>query len=499
MAEIVKGTITLYPTKTIIEPYIERNSVIENSYNVYDKITHSYIFQAFIKDEINNRLIIPTGFTPKYLLGMYNNYNIVDKRKQYEDYMNANKTNNKIKLKYDCRNELQKSAISFLNKKDLKTKYRPMQRFLCLKTGEGKTFCAIKYIVDNKERPIIFVDQYSLAEQWKNRIQEYTDTNEDEIFYISGYKSVEKLLKMSTENILKIKFFLCCYKTLNNSLKNKNSSEDISRLFNAIKITIKIFDEAHVEYMSIFKIDMISNLRSIYLSATPQRSDKNENKVYQNIFKQVERFTSNEEKPQENYHNILMYGWNSNPSIMEQSNCETKYGFSMARYCSYLEDNKYDLFEETMYNILFNTVLANRKKKKTAILFGTLTLLEKFYNNLIKYCDTNKYKLTVNSFTGKTDKDKMINILDETDILLTTDKSFSKGIDVKNLQVVVNTVPFTSESKLIQTIGRLRRLPNKEVTFIDINDLGFKSIKRQRNIKKNNVYKNIAKNLFIKE
>jgi len=502
MAEIIDGKIILYPTRTIIEPYYERNSKIENALTVWDTVKHCPQFQAFIKDEVNNRLIIPTGFFPNVLLSMYPSYILDDKRKLCEDYMVANRAKYKITMKYDCRNNIQKEALNFLNKRlSFKTKIKAMQRYLSLKTGKGKTFCAIKYIVDNRERPIIFIDQDSLGQQWKERIIEYTDTTEDEIFYISGKNSIKKLMKMSSDDILKIKFFICCYRTLTTNIKTNNSSEDISKLFNKIKVTLKIFDEAHVEYMSIFKIDMISNLRSIYLSATPKRSDPNEDKVYQNMFKAVQKFSSEslEEKPA-NYHNIIIYKWNSKPTLLDQAKCNTKYGFSLARYCSYIQDEpKYDSFEEFLYEVLFNTVLANRKKKKIAILFGTLKLLDKVYNNLIQYCKDQGFKLIVNKFNGNTDKAEKMELLEKTDIILTTDKSFEKGLDVHNLQVVINTVPFSSDTKLTQTIGRLRELPNKEVIFIDINDIGFDNIKRQLYTKENKVYKKIGKTIFIKE
>jgi superfamily II DNA or RNA helicase len=498
MVEISERKITLFPTRIVIEPYEERNSKIENSFSVWNEVTHSYDFQAFIKDEINNRLIIPTSYTKNELKLMYPTYQIVDRRNICESYMNANRRVDRINMKYDFKNDLQKKALDFLNKKEnIRHLYRPMQRYLCLKTGDGKTYCAVRYIVDNCDRPIIFVDQDSLGQQWKERILEYTDTKEEEIYYISGTPSINKLMEKDDSDILKIKFFICCYRTLTNNIKNTNNSNLISSLFNKIKITLKIFDEAHIEYRSIFKIDMISNIRSIYLSATPKRSDPKEDKVYQKIFYNVKKFFSDSVEKEENYHNIILYNWNSKPSLTDQTKCSTKYGFSMARYCSYLEENKYDQFEEFLYEIIFKTVLANRKKKKMAILFGTLSLLDKFYNNLVKYVSDQGYKLTVNKFTGNTDKKEKLDILETTDIILTTDKSFSKGMDVKNLQVLINTVPFSSDTKLIQVVGRLRKIPDKEVIFIDVNDFGFDAIKWQTNSKKK-VYEVLAKNLFIK-
>lgn len=496
--EIIDGKIIVYPTRTVIEPYLERNAKIEAQFNVWNEVTHKYDFQAYIKDEANNRLIIPTGFSPYELKYLYPSYRIEDKRKMCEDYMNANKELKPVKMNFDCRDDIQKNALKFLNKKDnIKDKFKSMQRYLCLKTGEGKTFCAVKYIVDNRDRPIIFVDQESLGSQWENRILQYTDAKPENIFYISGASSIKKLMKMSVEEILSIKFFICCYRTLTNNLKNNAGSSEIKDLFNHLKITLKIFDEAHVEYMSIFKMDMISNTRSIYLSATPKRSAPNEDKVYQRMFKHVDKhFSGVSEESIENYHNIILFHWNSKPELIQQASCSNKYGFSMAKYCSYLENNRYDQFEEAVYKVLFDCVLANRKKKKTAILFGTLALLNKFDEGLKTYIKTQGYKLVVEKFSGETKKEDKLEILEKADIILTTDKSFSKGMDVKDLRVLINTVPFSSDTKLTQVVGRLRRIPDKEVTFIDINDYGFDSIKRQLATKKKEVYNVIAKKIF---
>lgn len=499
MAEIVKGTITVYPTRIIISPYLERNARIEYNYSIWDDVEHKYFFQAFIKDEVNNRLIIPTGFSVYELAHLFPTYEIVNKCNECEQLMQKLRRKTKIKMKYDFKDDIQRKAYAALIKKNsIKDKYKPMQKFLCLSTGKGKTYVATRYISENRERPIVFVDQESLALQWKERIMEYTETTEDEIFYISGTPSVNKLLKMDDKEINKIKFFICCYRTLTNNIKNNNGSDEISELFKKIKITLKIFDEAHVEYRSIFKIDMITNIRSLYLTATPKRSDPKEDKVYQRMFKNVEKISENLFVQTENYHNIIIYKWNSHPSIAEQTRCSTKYGFSMARYCSYLEYSKYDDFSNYITNILFNTVLANRKKKKVAILFGTIALLNKYYETLSKYIEANNFKLTVNKFNGQTKKDEKLKLLEETDIILTTDKSFDKGMDVKNLQVLINTVPFSSDTKLTQVIGRLRYIPDKEVIFIDINDIGFDAIVYQLR-SKNEVYTEKAKNLFIKK
>lgn len=490
-AEIIKGKIIIYPTKIMIEGYYERNPSIESPLSVYDEVTHSYSFQAFIKDEENNTITIPSGYSVNYLSKMYPTYELIDKKRDIDKKLQKYKSKNKITMKYDFKNDLQKEANAFLN---IGLKYKTMQRFLCMQTGGGKTYNTVRYIVDNKERPIIFVDQDSLGQQWIDRIQEYTDTNENEIYYISGRSSIDKLMKMNKEDILKIKFFICCYRTLMNAYEKEEDKNIINELFEKIQVTMKVYDEAHIEFRSIFRIDMNSNLRTFYITATPKRSAPNEDKVYQRMFEHIDKFFS----PTENYHNIVLYKWNSHPSLKQEFDCSNKYGFSTPNYCKYILKEKYEEFKNLLIFLIFNYGLKNRRKRKLAILFGTNELLERFYTDLYKYIFDKKYKLEVGIFNGKVPKDKRLEILEKSDIILTTDASFSKAMDVKGLQILINTVPFSSDAKLTQVIGRLRFINTKEVFFFDVNDIGFEGVRRQLYIKTNNVYKKKAKNLFIK-
>lgn len=221
-AEILKGKITIFPTKIVIDGYYERNPSIESPLSVYDEVTHSYTFQAFIKDEENNRITIPSGYSVNYLCKMYPTYEVIDKKKEIDSHLKKYKSKYKINMKYDFKDDLQKNANSFLNEG---LRYKTMQRFLCMQTGGGKTYNTVRYIVDNKERPIIFVDQDSLGQQWIDRIQEYTDVKKEEIYYISGKISIDKLMNMNNNDIQNIKFFICCYRTLMNAFEKDFNSD----------------------------------------------------------------------------------------------------------------------------------------------------------------------------------------------------------------------------------------------------------------------------------
>ena len=105
--------------------------------------------------------------------------------------------------------------------------------------------------------------------------------------------------------------------------------------------------------------------------------------------------------------------------------------------------------------------------RKIAIILHTLNMVSKVTEDLKKtYPD-----LIINRFDGtiKTDRETILN---DSNIIVTTDMTFNKGIDVKDLEAVVNLVPIASATKNEQMIGRLREIPDKEVWFFDVVDAG---------------------------
>src|SRR5699024_11196848 len=124
-------------------------------------------------------------------------------------------------------------------------------------------------------KPIIFINSNKLLEQWKEKILEYTDTSEGEIYILQGKNTVKKLMKMSKREASSYKFFLAMNKTIINVLEE--DSNFLKELKSHANISLKIFDEVHLDFRNVFSIDISLDIPSIYLSATPERSDRSEN------------------------------------------------------------------------------------------------------------------------------------------------------------------------------------------------------------------------------
>ena len=480
--------IKFMPTRIIVTNYENDAVSIEKSLSVWDKNRFRYTFSAYEYDEVNKTIIFPGGLNKHKLKDKLPNQDIVNCSK---NYLINSRRNSYIKMKVKPKDDLQEKAIKFLCGNNFSSNSE--QKMLSINTGAGKTYCAINYIATKRKIPIIFVDLDTLLQQWKKSILKFTDTKEEEIYIFSGLNSIKKIIEMNSSEIKKYKFFISIYKTINMAYQNNLLSE----LFDKVKFTTKIYDEAHTNYEAIFRIDSHTDCESIYLTATPKRSNPIENKVFQNMFYDVKRFSSNITGIEEKYHNIVLIEIDSKPSANEQENCSGKYGFDCVKYSKYILENKYEFFYQKIIDeILFKVILKDgKKKRKTAILFGLKSMMVKFSEDLLKELNDRgleNYSIgLLSEDTKKTDKELVLN----SDIIITTDKSFGKGIDVKDLECVINFVPTSSDPKIKQMIGRLRIIPDKEVFYFDILDIGFEKIRIQLKNKQKS-YKDKAKKIM---
>lgn len=473
-----------YPTHIEIENYTEgTKKTLENSLSVYDQVTHSYTFSAFLFDEDNKKILIPGGYPIEKLKKWFPAIDIKDYRTKVNDFKKVEK----YFLVCKPRNDIQNKAIDFLiGQKDL---IYP-QKYLALQTGQGKTYCVINYLFKTRKLPLIIVDQENLANQWRDSITQFTSLKEDEIFMIKGKKSIEKIMSMNEKELDKYKYFIGIHRTF--SMMFEENPESITKFFEHTGIGCKVFDEAHIEYYNIFYMDCVTNCETIYLSATPERSNPNEKKVYNNMFYHVPIYA---EDIKEKYLNIIMYQVDTNCPLKYLMKFKKVRGFDVISYSKYAIET--EAFTDSLYDLLpkiFNNDF--KQNKKIAIIFKMLDHIDLAKEVLEEFFKDKDHNLTIGVLTGNTkskDKEKVLS----NNIILSTDSSFSKGLDVENLSVIINYVPIGTLPKLNQITGRLRKLKNEKTFFIDVCDISVDDIAKQVKKIRLPYYKKTAKQIFI--
>ena len=460
---------------------LRQSSIIINNYNLgdsyklesyftlYDTITHSCYFKGIEYNEEKKQLIVPRGIDVPMLENIFNCYATKDYNVDKYDIIEP------PRIKYKPRDDVQKRAIAFgYGVKDYEYTKKYQLLSLNLTTGKGKTYCSIMIATLFKMRSIFIMNSESWIEQWKECIMEYTDTSSDEIYIIRGSSSIIRLLQ---RDISQYKFILATHGTIR-SYGEKNGWDKVSDLFKYMRVGLKFYDEAHLNFDNICKIDFNTNTyKTFYVTATPARSDKDENIIYEYYFKNIPKIDlfDDEVDPHTDY---IALKYNSRPTARDISNCRTQKGFSAVNYANYV-------YKRPNFQHLLRVIMGMvNKHGKTLIYIATIEAIDYVYN-WIKH----EYpEVTVGKFHSKVQGNKEDQL--KNDIILSTTKSLGPAVDIKGLKLcVVLAEPFRSEVLARQTLGRTR---DNNTKYIDVIDVGFKSCKDFCNSKKD-IFKKYGK------
>lgn len=437
---------------------------LENAFSIWDKLRFVSEIKILEYNEETRTLIVPRGVDIFYLENLFNTKAIIDYNYDKMDYIST------INLKYLPRDNVQKEALAFMvGEKDYNYNKKKSQLSVNLNTGKGKTYCSIAACAIHSLRSIIIAGSIDWLEQWRDCIIEYTDTLPSEIYMIVGSASIHRLLN---RDMSQYKFILASHDTIK-SYCDKYGWDKLTELFKYMKVGLKFYDEAHLNFANMAKIDAYTNTyKTYYITATPLRSDQDENVLYKYYFKNVPSINlfDEEEDPHTNY---IAMRYNSRPNPMEVTSCNNPYGFDKNRYSMYVlkKDNYYKLLR-----VLIDLAISNGKKNvfyiaKNEAIDITYEWIINNYPELID--DIGIYNSTI-----KTNKEEQL----EKRIILSTTKSLGTAKDIKGLKmVVVLAEPFASHVLARQTLGRTR---DKDTYYIDIIDDGFAPIKRYYNDKK---------------
>ena len=427
---------------------------IERTFSIYDMTYHKLFPKGMLYDEERKILMLPRGIDIGFIERLFQVEPVIDSS------IDPVGDIGQVMLKYKPRDEIQQEAIRFMLSIDKYSRNKNHTMLsVNLNTGKGKTYCAIATASYLGFRSAVITDSIGWLEQWRKFFVEYTDIKDDEIYLISGAPS---LMKLFNRDINKYKVILSTHSTLK-SIGDSQGWDKISEFFKYCQIGIKFFDEAHLNFDNMFQIDCYTNtFITYYLTATPGRSDRNENTIYGYYFKNVPSIDlyDSENDPHTKYAAIK---FNSNPSPVEASECKNNYGLNRIKYTDYLVHN--DNFHSLLY-ILVDMAL--KKPGKHLFYIGTndaiLYVRDWIYENFPELVGQ------IGVYTSITPSDKKKDEL-EKKIILSTTKSAGAAMDIKGLAETVNLAePFKSRVLAQQTFGRTR---NENTLYKDIVDIGF--------------------------
>lgn len=454
-----KPKIEVRHTSIVINDYNLNDSVtLEKSLSVYDPIRHKMKLKGADWDYDNKVLYVPRGVDINFLEKIFNTPATMNYTPDpYEPIS--------IRAKVPPRDNLQRNGIAFLIGEE-KYKYtkKYSQLLLNIPTGGGKTYIMTTALQFIGERAIIIVPNEKLKKQVIVTLLKMTDINSEFILDIRGKSEINKLFR---RELPKYKIYVACHGTLISHAK-RNGWDSIDKLFKHIRVGVKIYDEAHLFFENILKIDFHTNTKkTIYMTATFKRSNYIENTLFTNCFKNVVKFDLETQEEQRKHVMYLGLQYNTNPSLAEQTHMVTKMGFNKIRYANYQAEQQkfYDTLE---YAVKY----FKRYDGKILILSTTIDSVEKNKKFLNEKFDD----MSVSSYHSKVSDDERDKAF-TADIICTTPQSAGVGVDILGLRVAIMCESYSSEVEAEQVVGRLREFSKSDDTFyVELVDVGFPKV-----------------------
>lgn len=432
---------------------------LEYNFRVYDHLTHTVSYLGLYHDAVNRRLYLPRGIDLWFVQQCFDEVEPCVKTHDAYDKTGA------IMIKYLPRDDRQKQALRFMLSVEEYNPNRYKSQFAVnLNTGAGKTYCSVATIAYEEIRSIIITCSNSWLDQWKERILEYTDMIPDDIYRIAGAPSINTLLSGKSKNCSR-KIYLVTHSTLK-SYGDTYGWDKISELFRSLRIGFKFYDESHLSFANMTMVDFFTNVyKTYYVTATPARSSKDENFIYNVYMKNIPSIDlfDKDNDPRTHY---VAFKYSSMPAPYEISACKNAYGLDRMKYISYLME-KPDFWRA--FDIIFEKV--RLRGGKALFFLGTNDAILKVRDYIVYHYPEFENDIGIYT-TLSSDKNKE----KEKRFILSTTKSAGAAEDIKGLKTsVVLAEPFKSEVLARQSLGRTR---DEGTYYFELVDLGFKQTKQ---------------------
>lgn len=443
---------------------------IERQLSYYDANAHTLIPRGYIYDSERRTLLIPRAIDLYYLEQVFDR-NVV---MEHQPISKPKKI--KVVLTTEPRDDEQRQSLAFLlgmGEYSYTKKYS--QLGLNLATGMGKTFSGVAATTLYGERTIIITHVDRIKKQWINSYLEFTDIKEDEIIDISGSDIIdhilgeEKLYKTSSKNkeldlsIKHAKVFTVNHRTLQ-VYGSSNGWSKIGELFTKLGIGTKIYDECHLELNNIVNVDLYTDVkRTLYLTATMKRSDREENRLFEFIFRHMPRFGEKLVENKRKHINYIACIFNSHPMMSDIKAMKNYYGFNTLSYSNYFgtSENSINMLKEMVNKFI-------DKEGKILILCGTIDACENIKIELEK-----EYDMDIGIYHSRIPNNMKEKALDRK-IIVSTSKSCGTGVDIRGLRFLINCETYSSSVTADQVCGRLREYsPEDYSIYCEIIDRGF--------------------------
>lgn len=342
-------------------------------------------------------------------------------------------------------------------------------RLVPLQTGKGKTVTSLSAIPAFGTRTaIVILPAY--IDKWCSDIVNILNVDPKEIMVIQGGKTLKGLIDLAGDGELSAKFIVISISTLKKfyksyetnpySLEEDGYSCAPDQFFEHIGVGTVIIDEVHQHLHAIYKMLTYTHVsRVIALSATFIARDTVLKKVQSAMFPPETRFDSVEF---DRYIKVTAVGYSfvsCDPRQLNLTERGSNYYSHNAFEKSILRLNTVSLKYMNLVNeLILGGFLSTYQPGDKLMIFASSINMCTFMVNWLKI----KYpQFDVRRYVEDDPYEDVI----EPDIRVSTILSSGTAIDIPQLTCSIMTVSIDSPISNLQALGRLRKIPDRDVKF----------------------------------
>lgn len=345
----------------------------------------------------------------------------------------------------------------------------PVNRFVGIQTGKGKSLSAVKAITELNCRTLVVVKAgYTI--KWHDDFIKYTDLTSDEMLVISGGKDLKAFLQLCLieGGMDDVKVVIISNATYRIWLDHyeKYGEESLllgyafppEELCERAQIGVRLVDEVHQDFHFNFRLDLYTHVkRSISLSATFISRDPFVEAMYRGMHPIDKRYKGDAlDKYTKSFG--VMYNIAYGRKIKTSGFKQTSYNHIEYEKSIMRNPEMFYNYSRMVKSCLDYGYLKNYVKGDKAVVFAaSKDMCGKFVQVFQKWYP----QLSIKRYV---DEDPESNLF-EPDLRFTTVLSAGTAHDIPQLTCAVLTIAIQSIQANIQVLGRLRKLKDRDTMF----------------------------------
>lgn len=358
--------------------------------------------------------------------------------------------------------EKQVPVYEFLINDPVKSKLIP------LVMGAGKTSISLISIAALKKRLAIVILP-TFIEKWVSDICQVHEAASKDVMVIQGSKSLAAIIAMAKEGELKHNYYIFSSRTMQDYISAYEDDPESCiesygcspiELMPLLGIGILLNDEAHMNFHSIFKILIYSNVKyQIGLSATLLSEDHTTRRVHKVVYPDKAVYGDN---LLVKYADVYPIAYSMSEDYKRHIKT-TNYGSNNYSHIAFEQSIlRRDRYLHLYYKLIKTTIddyyINDYKENDKVIIFvSTVNLATK----LTEFLKDQYPDKIVNRYCEDDDYEDLMTA----EMIVSTVISAGTGVDIPNLRVGIQTVCISSPVSNLQSFGRLRQLPDRDVKF----------------------------------